>query len=104
VRHGELLEEKLIPHRKEGGKGHDPLDESLQVTVVGAEATQEVQHQGAVRDRLAEITEGVRQALHLAAVLPHVEIPWENWWNWASRCRARASRFPRNCSSRASHA
>jgi hypothetical protein len=75
VRHGELLEEKLIPHRMEGGKGLSPLDESLQVTVAGAEVTQEVQHQGAVRHRLAEITEGVRQALHLAAVLPHVEIP-----------------------------
>jgi hypothetical protein len=43
--------------------------------VAGAEATQEVQHQGAVCHRLAEITEGVHQALHLAAVLPHVEIP-----------------------------
>jgi hypothetical protein len=40
----------------------------------GVEATQEVQHQGAVRHRLVEITEGVHQALHLAAVLPHVEI------------------------------
>jgi hypothetical protein len=29
VRHAELLEEKLISHRMEGGKGHDPLDESL---------------------------------------------------------------------------
>jgi hypothetical protein len=75
VRHGDLLEEKLIPHRMEGGEGHDPLDESLWVTVAGAEATQEVQHHGAVCHRLAEITEGLRQALHLAAVLPHVEIP-----------------------------
>jgi hypothetical protein len=75
VRHGELLEEKLISHRMEGGEGHDPLDESLQVTVAWAEATQEVQHQGGVRHRLAEITEGVHQALHLAAVLSHVEIP-----------------------------
>jgi hypothetical protein len=75
VRHGELLEEKLIPHRMEGGEGHGPLDESLQVTVAGAEATQEVQHQGAVRHRLAKIMEGVRQALHLAVVLPHVETP-----------------------------
>jgi hypothetical protein len=39
VRHGELLEEKLIPHRMEGGERHGPLDESLQVTVAGAEAT-----------------------------------------------------------------
>jgi hypothetical protein len=75
VRHGELLEEKLILHRMEGGERYDPLDESLQVTVAGAEATQEVQHQGAVRHWLVEITEGVRQALHLGAVLPHVEIP-----------------------------
>jgi hypothetical protein len=45
------------------------------VTVTGAEAMQEVQHQGVVRHRLAEITERVRQALHLTAVLPHVEIP-----------------------------
>jgi hypothetical protein len=75
VRHGELLEEKLIPHRMEGGEGHDPLDESLQVTVAGAEVMLEVHHQGAVCHRPAEITEGVRQALHLAAVLPHVEIP-----------------------------
>jgi hypothetical protein len=29
VRHGDLLEEKLIPHRMEGGEGHGPLDESL---------------------------------------------------------------------------
>jgi hypothetical protein len=35
VRHGELLEEKLIPHRMEGGERHSPLDESLQVTVAG---------------------------------------------------------------------
>jgi hypothetical protein len=75
VRHGELLEEKLIPHRMEGGKGHSPLDESIQVTVAGAEATQEVQHQGAVCHRLAEIAEGVCQVLHLAAVLPHGEFP-----------------------------
>jgi hypothetical protein len=40
--HGELLEEKLVPHDLEGGKGHDPLDESLQVVVAGAEATQKV--------------------------------------------------------------
>jgi hypothetical protein len=43
-RHGELLEEKLIPHDMEGGKRHDPLDESLQVAVAGVEATQKVQH------------------------------------------------------------
>jgi hypothetical protein len=71
-RHGELLEEKLIPHNMEGGKRHDPLDQSLQVAVEGAEATQEVQHQGTVRYRLAE---GIRQALHLAVVLPHGEVP-----------------------------
>jgi hypothetical protein len=75
MRHGELLEDKLIPHRMEGGKGHSPLDKSLQVTIARAEATQEVQHQGVVRHRLVEIAEGVRQALHLAAVLPHGEFP-----------------------------
>jgi hypothetical protein len=51
----------------EGGKGYDPLDESLQVAVAGAEATQKVQHQGTV-------AEGVRHALHLVVVLPHEEI------------------------------
>jgi hypothetical protein len=45
-RHGELLEKKLVPHDVEGGKGHNSLDESLQVAVAGAKATQEVQHQG----------------------------------------------------------
>jgi hypothetical protein len=42
VRHGELLEEKLIPHRMESGEGHGPLDESFQVAVARAEATQKV--------------------------------------------------------------
>jgi hypothetical protein len=70
-RHGKLLEEKLIPHCMEGGKRHGPLDESLQMAVAGAEATQEVQHQGTFHHRLAKITEGVCQTLHLAAVLPH---------------------------------
>jgi hypothetical protein len=76
-RHGELFKEQLVPHGMEGGKGNDPLDESLQVAVAeaGAEATQKVQHQGAVDDRLAEVAEGVCHALHLAAVLPHGEIP-----------------------------
>jgi hypothetical protein len=64
----------------EGGKRHGPLDESLQVAVAGAEATQKVQHQGTGRHRLAEVAEGVRQALHLAAILPHGEVPLENWW------------------------
>jgi hypothetical protein len=59
----------------EGGKRHDPLDESLQVAVAGAEAMQKVQHQGTVRHWLTKIVEGVRQALHLAAVLPHREVP-----------------------------
>jgi hypothetical protein len=36
--HGELLEEKLVPRDVEGGEGHAPLDESLQVAVAGAEA------------------------------------------------------------------
>jgi hypothetical protein len=74
-RHGELLEEKLILHDMEGGKRHGPLDESLQVAVPGAEATKKVQHQGAVDNRLAEITERVRHALHLAAVVVHGEFP-----------------------------
>jgi hypothetical protein len=47
--HGELLKEKLISHDMEGGERHDPLDQSFQVAVAGAKATQEVQHQGTVR-------------------------------------------------------
>jgi hypothetical protein len=58
----------------EGGKRCGPLDQSLQVAVAGAEATREVQHQGTVRHRLAEIVEEVRQ-VHLAAVLPNGEVP-----------------------------
>ena len=73
--HGELLEEKLVPHDMEGGKGHDPLDERLQVAIAGAKATQKVQHQGTVGHRLAEVAEGVCHALHLAAVLPHGDVP-----------------------------
>jgi hypothetical protein len=75
IRHGELLEEKLVLHDMEGGEGHTPLDESLQVTVAGAEATQEVQHQGTIGEWLAEVTERVCQALHLVAVLSHGEVP-----------------------------
>jgi hypothetical protein len=75
IRHGELLEEKLVPHGVEGGEGHAPLDESLQVAVAGAEATQEVQHQGTIGDWLAEVAERVCKALHLAAVLSHGEVP-----------------------------
>jgi hypothetical protein len=56
-RHGELLEVKLVPHDMEGGKQHDPLDESLQVAVPGAEATKKVEHQGAIGDRPAKIME-----------------------------------------------
>jgi hypothetical protein len=62
-------------HGVEGGEGHAPLDESLQVAVAGAEATQEVQHQGTIGDWLAEVAERVCQALHLAAVLSHGEVP-----------------------------
>jgi hypothetical protein len=72
--HGELLKEKLIPHGMEGGERDDPLDQRLQVAVAGAKATQEVQHQGTVRHWLAEVVEGVRHAIHLAAVL-HREDP-----------------------------
>jgi hypothetical protein len=54
-RHGELHKEKLISHNMEGGKGHSPLDQSLQVVVARVEATQEVQHQGMVSHRLAEV-------------------------------------------------
>jgi hypothetical protein len=57
--HGELLVEKLVLHDMEGGKGHDPLDEILQVAVAGAKATQKVQHQGAVGDLLAEVAKRV---------------------------------------------
>jgi hypothetical protein len=75
MRHGELLEEKLVPRGVEGGEGHAPLDESLQVAVAGAEATQEVQHQGTIGNWLAEIAERVSEALHLAAVFSHGEVP-----------------------------
>jgi hypothetical protein len=74
-RHGELLEEKLVPHGMECGEGDSPLDESLEVAITRAEATQKVQHQGPISDRLAEVAEGVRHALHLAAVLSHGEVP-----------------------------
>jgi hypothetical protein len=45
------------------------------VAVAGAEATQEVQHQGAIGNWLTEIVERVSQALHLAAVFSHGEVP-----------------------------
>jgi hypothetical protein len=45
------------------------------VVVAGAEATQEVQHQGAIGNWLAEIAERVSQALHLAVVFSHGEVP-----------------------------
>jgi hypothetical protein len=86
--HGELLEEKLIPHSVEGGKGHDPLDESLQVVVTGAEAMQKVQHQGTVDDGLTEVAERVFHALHLAAVLSHGENPLREQGELASRWSA----------------
>jgi hypothetical protein len=59
----------------EGGEGHTPLDESLQVAVARAEATQEVQHHGTIGNGLAEIAKRVSQALHLAAVFAHGEVP-----------------------------
>jgi hypothetical protein len=74
-RHGLLLKEKLVLHCMEGGKGHGPLDESLQMAVAGAEATQEVQHQGTDDHRLTEDAEGVSKTLHLAAVLSHEKVP-----------------------------
>jgi hypothetical protein len=74
MRQGELLEEKLVPHGVEGGEGYAPLDENLQVAVAGAEATQEVQHQGTIGNWLAEIAERVSQTLHLAAVFSHGEV------------------------------
>jgi hypothetical protein len=52
-----------------------PLDESRQVAIAGVEATQKVQHQGPVGDRLAEVTERVCHAFHLAIVLVHGELP-----------------------------
>jgi hypothetical protein len=73
--HGEFLEEKLVSHGVEGGKRHDPLDGGLQVAVSGAKATEQVQHPGAVDDRFAEITERVRHALVLAAVVIQREFP-----------------------------
>jgi len=39
------------------------------VVVPPVEATKEVEDERTIRDRLAEVTEGVRHALHLAAVL-----------------------------------
>ncbi len=45
------------------------------MAVAGAEATQEVQHQGTIGNWLAEIAERVSQALHLAAVFSHGEVP-----------------------------
>jgi hypothetical protein len=59
----------------EGGERHGPLDQSLQVAITGAEATQEVQHQGTVCHWLTEIAEGVHQTFHLAVVLLHGEVP-----------------------------
>jgi hypothetical protein len=70
IRHGELLEEKLIPHGVEGGEGHAPLDESLQVAVAGAEATQEVQHQGTIDNWLAEIAESQPGPSSGGSILP----------------------------------
>jgi hypothetical protein len=45
------------------------------VAVAGAEATQEVQHQGTIDDWLAEVVERVCKALHLTAVLSYGEVP-----------------------------
>jgi hypothetical protein len=59
----------------EGGEGHALFDESLQVAVARAEATQEVQHQGTIGNWLTEVAERVSQALHLAAVFSHGEVP-----------------------------
>src|SRR6266540_7374738 len=53
----------------EGGERHCPRDPSLHVVVPPVEATKEVEDERTIRDRLAEVTEGVRHALHLAAVL-----------------------------------
>jgi hypothetical protein len=53
---GELFEEKLIAYGVERGDEYVPLDESLQLVVAGAKATQKVQHRGAVGDGLAEGT------------------------------------------------
>lgn len=63
--HVELLEENLIPHDMEGGKGDAALDESLQVVIAGVEAIQKVQHQGTVDNRLAEVVERIYHALYL---------------------------------------
>jgi hypothetical protein len=59
----------------EGGEGHDPLDENLQVVVAGAEATQKVQHQGTVDDGHTEVVDRVCHVLHFAAVFSHGETP-----------------------------
>jgi hypothetical protein len=41
----------------EGRKGESPLHESLQVAVARAKATQKVEHQGTVSNRLAQVAE-----------------------------------------------
>jgi hypothetical protein len=45
------------------------------VAIAGAKATQKVQHQGPIGDRLVEVAVRVRHALHLAAILVHGEVP-----------------------------
>jgi hypothetical protein len=49
----------LVVDDVKSGDGQGPLDESLQVVVAGAEATQKVQHQGTVGDRLTDVAERV---------------------------------------------
>lgn len=72
---GELLKDKLIAGVVEGVEWYDSLDESLQVVIAAAETTQKVQDEDAVEDKLIEITEGVRHAIHSTVVLADGEVP-----------------------------
>jgi hypothetical protein len=72
--HVELLDEKLVADDMEGGEGHGPLDESLQVAVEGAEARR--WFKAKVRSTTGSLrSRRVHHALHLAVVLAHGEVP-----------------------------
>jgi hypothetical protein len=80
-RHGELLEEKLIPHDIEGRKRHGPLDESLQVAIAGLRprrrfSTRVRSATGSLRSR----RESARPFIW-RQYSPTESPPWENWWN-----------------------
>jgi hypothetical protein len=58
----------------QGGEWCSLLDEGPLVVVASAEATQKVEDEGAVEDRLTEIAEGVCHVLHPMAVLADREV------------------------------